>query len=254
MTPALGAIVTGVDLSEAPSSELLDRLDELLLEHLVLVLRGVQVAPDVHLALGDKWGEPLVHPFLAGIDGYPPIMAVLKEAHEEKPFGGEHWHADITFLNPPASASLLYSVELPPSGGDTLFANQQLAYERLSDGLKETLAGLDGVHVYPGFEEGDTEHTTAVHPVVRTHKDSGRPALFVNPAFVRRFEGWTEEESQPLLNYLYEHQVRPEFQVRVPWELDQLTIWDNRSVLHYAMDDYPNQRRLLHRVTAMERP
>ena len=249
MTPALGAVVNGPDLSDKPTPETLAALDGLLLEHLGLVLRGIPLHADVHLALAEVWGEPLVHQYLDGIDGYRAIMAVLKEAHEEKPFGGEHWHADITFINPPASASLLYSVDLPPSGGDTLFANQQLSFERLCVGLKATLRGLNAVHVYPGMEEG-APGSTAIHPVVRRHRDSGRDAMYVNPAFVTRFDGWTAEDSTSLLTWLYDHQTRPEFQLRVPWELNQLTIWDNRSVLHYAIDDYPGQRRLLHRVTA----
>ncbi|MGI9595719.1 MAG: TauD/TfdA dioxygenase family protein, partial [Acidimicrobiales bacterium] len=147
---------------------------------------------------------------------------------------------------------LLLADQLPPLGGDTLFANQFLAYEALSPGLLATLGPMKAVHVYPGFGEGDP-HTTAVHPVVRTHPVVGKRALFVNPAFVTRLEAMTGQESDPILSYLYHHQVRPEFCARVSWATNQLTLWDNRAVLHYAVNDYPGFRRRLQRVTVMER-
>lgn len=251
LSAALGAEVTGVDLrflDAATEATLI----ELLAEHLVLTFPGQTLTPDEHVALGAVFGEPFVHPFLDAVEGHPEILEVVHLPEDTKTFGGEHWHADITFMNPPSSVSLLHSHVIPPIGGDTMFANQFMAFEHLSAGLQATLESLQAVHVYPGLVEGDP-NTTAVHPVVRLHPVSGRRALFVNGAFVDRFDGFTNAESADLLQFLYAHQTRPEFVGRVSWTPGQLTMWDNRAVLHYAMNDYPGQHRHLQRVTVMER-
>ena len=155
-------------------------------------------------------------------------------------------------MNPPASVSLLQSLELPPSGGDTLFSNQYMALEALNADTRQEISGLNAMHLYPGHSADDPQ-SVAIHPVVRTHKLTGRQALFVNPAFVVRFQGWTEAESKPLLDKLFEHQIRPEFLGTVVWSDPMLTLWDNRAVLHHASNDYFGHRRTLQRVTAMER-
>lgn len=249
--PALGARIEGPDLTTPIQAEEGDALEALLLEYLVLSLPGQYVGPDRQVALGRRFGEPLIHPYLEPIDGHPEILRVVKEADERATFGGEFWHADITFMNPPSSVSLLQALELPPLGGDTLFANQFTAFETLSAGMQEMLAPLEAIHLYPGKEETDPA-AVAVHPVVRTHAGSGRRALFVNAAFTTRFVGMTESESRPLLEFLFAHQTRNEFVTRVGWEPGQLTLWDNRAVLHYAMNDYDGHRRALQRVTTME--
>lgn len=249
---ALGAVVAGVDLSQSLSADAQIHLRALLDEHLVLVFPEQQLLPGRHVEIGEVFGEPYVHPFLESIAEHDAILRVAKEPEDETVFGGEFWHADITFRNPPSSVSLLYAIDVPAGPcGDTLFANQFAAFDRLSSGMQSMLEGLEAVHVYPDMAE--CEATAAVHPVVRTHPRSGRKALFVNAAFVDRFVGWTVEESRPLLAQLEAHQTRPEFQGRVAWSNNQLTVWDNRAVLHYAMNDYPGQRRVLQRVTVMER-
>lgn len=245
-------MVVGVDLSEPLTREAKDFLVALLHEHLVLVFPDQQLSPARHVEIGQLFGEPYVHPFLDSIPEHAAILQVAKEPDDDEVFGGEHWHADITFRNPPSSVSLLYAIDIPEGPcGDTLFANQFSAYEQLSAGMASMLESLEAVHVYPELDESG--ETTAVHPVVRTHPGSGKKGLFVNAAFVDRFVGWTTDESRPLLDQLHAHQTRAEFQGRVRWDDNQLTVWDNRAVLHYAMNDYPGKRRVLQRVTVMER-
>ncbi len=252
LSNALGAMVIGLDLSEPLTREAEERLVELLHEHLVLVFPDQHLTPTRHVEVGQLFGDPYVHPFLHSIPEHEAILQVAKEPHDDEVFGGEYWHADITFRNPPSSVSLLYAIDIPDGPcGDTLFANQFFAYETLSPAMQVTLESLEAVHVYPDVDE--SEETAAVHPVVRTHPGSGKKALFVNAAFVDRFAGWTAAESRPLLEQLHAHQTRPEFQGRVRWDDHQLTVWDNRAVLHYAMNDYPGKRRILQRVTVMER-
>ncbi len=250
ITPTLGARVEGVDLSATDPAEL-DALGDLLAEHHVLALPGQSLTPDRHIELGTHYGEPLIHPFLDAIPEHPAILEVLKEPDDRVTFGGEYWHADISFLDPPSSVSLLYSHEVPDVGGDTLFADQFAAYDALSEPMRRFLDGLTARHVYPDME--DTPATGATHPVVRFHPRTGRRSLFVNPAFVVRIEELDPAESSAVLSFLYSHQIRPEFQARISWTPGQLVMWDNRSVQHYAMNDYPGVRRRLQRVTVMER-
>lgn len=193
------------------------------------------------------------------------IAEVRKEPDQQKNIGGS-WHTDHSYDLAPAMGSILYAREVPDSGGDTLFASMYLAYEALSDGLKETLEGLNAVHSSRHVFGHKTEYTgdggykgrynnpelatqDAVHPVIIRHPDSGRKALYVNPGFTLRFEGWTDEESKPLLNYLYQHAVRPEFTCRFKWQNGSIAFWDNRATMHYALNDYQGQRRLMHRIT-----
>ena len=247
---ALGARVEGVDLGDLDGEDW-ERLDALLADHLVLALPAQDLTVAEHVAVGEHYGEPYLHPFLDPIPGHPAILQVLKEADDVETFGGEYWHCDISFRDPPAAVSVLYAHEVPPYGGDTLFANTRLAYERLSEPMRTMLDGLAAVHVYPDMAE--TPETAAAHPVVRTHPVTGDKALYVNEAFVDRIEGLREHESRTILRFLYEHQTAPDFTCRVAWTPGQVTIWDNRMTVHYAMNDYPGQRRRLQRVTAIER-
>ncbi len=251
LTPALGAVVHGVDLGQPVSDAESANLQELLDNHLVLVFRDQKLTNARHVELGQIFGTPFLHPYLTAIDSHPEILEVRKEPEDEATFGGEFWHSDISFRNPPAAASLLYAHQVPPLGGDTIFANQYLSLEALSPAMRDMLRGLRGVHLYPGLTEDDP-NAFAVHPIVRRNHRTGREALFLNGAFVRRFEGMTEDESRSLLDFLFAHQVRPEFTGRVSWEPNQLTLWDNRATLHYAMNDYTGFRRILQRVTSME--
>lgn len=249
LSAALGARVTGVDLSSSLDDAAIDALRVALDEHHVLAIPDQELAPERHVEIGEWFGTPYIHPYLTPVDAHPAILEVRKEADDTEVFGGEHWHADITFTDPPAAASLLYSLDIPPVGGDTLFANQHLAFDRLSAGMQAMLSSINAVHRYPGKTE---DEASALHPVVRMHPRTGRPALYINAAFVSRFEDMTESESKPLLDYLFTHQARPEFQLRLGWTARMLTIWDNRSVLHYAMNDHHGYRRQLQRVTSIE--
>ena len=243
--------MSGIDLSGDVSRDEIEQLRLLLDEHHVLALPDQSLSPERHVEIGEWFGDPYVHPYLTSIDAHPAILEVRKEANETGVFGGEHWHADITFTNPPAAVSLLYSIDVPPVGGDTLFANQHMAWEALSADLRVRLDGLHAVHTYPEMTE---EEASAIHPVVRLHPRTGEAALYVNAAFVSRFDGMTETESKALLDDLFAHQVQPEFQLRLSWTPKMLTIWDNRSVLHNAMNDHYGHRRELQRCTAIESP
>lgn len=251
LSSALGATVTGIALADS-STDQAELIADLLAEHLVLVFPGQALTSEQHVQFASHFGEPYIHPFLEAVPESPAILQVLKEPEDVDTFGGEYWHCDISFEDPPAAVSLLHAKEIPSIGGDTLFANQELAFSQLSNGMKEMLRGLSAHHTYPDMDEED-DHASAIHPVVRRHPRTGRESLFVNAAFVSRFDDMTVQESTALLEFLFDHQVRPEFQARVTWSDDALVMWDNRATLHYAMNDYSGVRRRLERVTAMER-
>ncbi len=262
---ACGADVGGVDLAQASDDQIAE-IRQALLEHLVLRFRKQRLSPDQHKALGRRFGELNVHPHYHSLDGHPEILPILKEPDASENIGGV-WHADVTFLEHPAMGSLLYALEVPPAGGDTLFVNQYLAYDGLSDGMKAMLDGLAAVHTDTRLsrpdnkarnnaqrssklkDDADVEETANLHPVVRRHPETGRKGLFVNRAFTRRFQDMSEAESRALLDFLWAHAVRPEYTCRMDWEKDTLVFWDNRAVLHHAVNDYPGQRRTMHRVT-----
>ncbi len=252
LAASLGARVDGVRLTDAGDVEL-GALQDLLDEHHVLVVSGQdEFSVADHVRVGESFGDPYVHPFIDAIPEHPAILQVIKEPDDSETFGGEFWHCDISFTSPPAAVSILHACELPPIGGDTLFANTALAFDRLSPRLQSWVSELTATHVYPEKEEGPS--TAATHPVARIHPRTGRRALYVNPAFVTRIEELERDESDALLSFLYAHQTRPEFQVRVRWETGQVVLWDNRTTVHYAMNDYPGHRRRLQRVTAIEQP
>ena len=257
---ALGAEITGVDLSQPLSAAVVAEIRQALLDHLVIFFSGQELKPKLLLDFATRLGEPLAYPQLQGLPEEPLVTAVTKLEHERINFGGV-WHTDTSYLERPPMASLLYAVELPPCGGDTLFANQYLAYERLSAGLQRTLAGLTAVYtstkpaVAATREDRLRERSvevqvlTSEHPVVRTHPETGRKALYVNSGHTSHFKGWSEAESQPLLDYLFAHQVQPELTCRYRWQRGSLAIWDNRCTQHLPINDYHGFRRVMHRVT-----
>ena len=251
LAPTLGARVDGLDLASATAADL-DGLAGLLYEHLVVALPDQNLTTDRHVEIGQRFGQPLVHPFLEALPEHPAILQVLKEPHEQATFGGEFWHADITFIDPPSSVSILHGIEIPELGGDTLFSSQFAAYDALSPRMQEMLDRLTAVHAYP--EMAESPATSAVHPVIRVHPVSGHRAIFVNPAFSVRILDLAPGESRALLDFLFAHSCRPEFQARISWTPGQVLLWDNRAVQHYAMNDYHGVRRRLQRVTVMERP
>ena len=263
LAPAMGAEITGLDLEKGDfKSGLIDDIRAVWLEHHLLVLRDQNLSPQRQLELACAIGEPDIYPFLDGLDGFPEITSVLKREDETVNFGGV-WHTDTIYQEKPPMATMLQAVELPPIGGDTLFANQHLAWDRLSEGLKQTLSGLRVIctagkakvaasRTARIAEKGkvvNADVMQASHPVVRTHPETGRKSLYASPGHVIRFDGWTEEESAGLLAYLFQHQILPEFQCRLGWRVGDIAIWDNRCTLHYPLNDYHGRRRLLHRIT-----
>lgn len=265
---AIGAELHGVDLGDSLSSDTIGAIRQALLGHGVIFFRDQDLPPDRFLALARRFGTPLEYPFLKGIEGFPEIIPVSKLEHETINFGGV-WHSDTTYLHEPPMATLLVAREVPEAGGDTIFANQCLAYETLSDGMKQLLAELRGIASSAKADSSRTREDriksdgsadarkllTAEHPVVRTHPETGRKALYVNRAHTVAFAGMTEEESAPLLEFLFRHQIRPEFTCRFRWTAGSLAIWDNRCAQHYAINDYAGQRRVMQRITlAGDRP
>ena len=263
LAPAMGAEITGLDLAKGDfKSGLIDDIRAVWLKYHLLVVRDQNLSPQRQLELARTIGEPDIYPFLEGLDGFPEITSVLKREDETINFGGV-WHTDTIYQDKPPMATMLQAVELPPIGGDTLFANQHLAWDRLSDGLKQTLSGLRVIctagkakvaasRTARIAEKGKVVNADAMqasHPVVRTHPETGRKSLYASPGHVIRFDGWTEEESAGLLAYLFQHQILPEFQCRLGWRVGDIAIWDNRCTLHYPLNDYHGHRRLLHRIT-----
>ena len=258
---ALGAEVSGVDLARPLDDATVAALRQAWLEHLVLFFRDQDLSPAQFLAFARRFGEPIEYPFVRGLEDYPEIIPVLKLEHERVNFGGV-WHSDTAYLDVPPMASMLVAREIPPFGGDTLFANMYLAYETLSDGMKRMLDGLVAVNSSAKADASRTREDrmkdrareaardyVAAHPVVRRHPETGRRALYVNVAHTVRFDGMTEEESAPLLAFLFQHQIRPELTCRFRWRPGSIAFWDNRCAQHHAINDYRGHRRLLHRVT-----
>lgn len=257
---ALGAEVGGANLSDALTDAIVAEIRQAFLDHLVLFFRGQKLTPVEQLQFARRLGEPMEYPQLKGLPECPLITPVIKLEHERHNFGGV-WHSDTTYLERPPMASMLYAIEIPPYGGDTLFANQYLAYETLSAGMRETLGRLRGVNtstkadVTRSREDRlraagvESKALAAAHPVVRTHPETGRRALYVNAGHTAHFEGWTEAESAPLLSYLFAHQIKPEFTCRFRWEVGSLAMWDNRCAQHNPVNDYHGYRRIMHRVT-----
>ena len=259
---ALGAEIRGVALDRELDPEIVAALRQALLDHLVIFFRDQELPPQRFLAFGRRFGEPIEYPFVRGIEGYPEIIQVAKLEHERVNFGGI-WHSDTTYLQTPPMGTMLVAREVPPFGGDTLFANQYLAYEALSDGMKRLLEGLKGVNssakanttrtredrVKSDPSQRPNDDFVAEHPVVRTHPETGRKALYVNIGHTVRFAGMTEEESTPILTYLFEHQTRPEFTCRFSWKAGSLAFWDNRAAQHNPVNDYHGYRRIMHRIT-----
>ena len=262
LTGSIGAEIFGLDLSKPMDDESVAEVRRALLEHLVIFFRDQRITPEQQLAFARRFGEPGIYPFIKGLDGFPEITPVLKLEHERVNFGGV-WHSDTVYLPEPPMGTMLYARELPPFGGDTLFANQYLAYETLSAPLKAMLDGLTAVNsaakgavvasrqarVDDGGTGRKAEELNAEHPAVRTHPETGRKALYVNTAHTVRFKELSQEESEPILAFLYQHQVKPEFCCRFRWQPGSLAFWDNRCVLHNAVNDYHGERRVMHRIT-----
>ncbi len=265
---ALGAEVHGVDLAGPLDAATVAQIRRAFLEHQVIFFRDQPLGLEQYMAFATHMGTPIEYPFVKGVEGYPHVIEVKKLEHEKVNFGGV-WHSDTSYLDQPPMGSMLLAREVPPYGGDTLFASQYLAYEALSAGMKKLLEGLRGVNssakadvsrtredlIKAGGRSEAKKDYNAAHPVVRTHPETGRKALYVNVAHTARIEGMSDAESAPLLAYLFQHQVRPEFTCRFSWQPGSIAFWDNRCAQHNPVNDYHGFRRVMHRITlAGERP
>lgn len=261
LTASIGAVVRGVDLADVDDHTLAE-IRRIWLDHLVVVFRDQHLDADAYLAFARRLGTPDHYPFITGLDTHPEIIEVAKLPHETVNFGGI-WHTDTAYLERPPMATLLLAREIPPAGGDTMFADMYTAYESLSPGLRRVLDGLRAVNTSAladvsrtredrvrdrGAGDDDREYV-AVHPVVRTHPETGRRALYVNRAHTASFEDMTEDESRPLLEHLFRHSTRPETTCRVRWEVGSLALWDNRCAMHNPLNDYHGHTRRMHRIT-----
>ena len=258
---ALGAEIGGVDLSTDLDPGLVLEIRQALLDHGVIFFREQDIEPARFMRLAEYFGEPVEYPMVKGLPDFPRIIAVAKYENETVNFGGV-WHSDTTYLAEPPMGTLLIAREVPPFGGDTLFANQYLAYETLSPGMKRLLDPLRAVNSSAKADISKTredriksdgkqtrEDYTSEHPVVRTHPETGRKSLFVNCAHTLRFVGLSEAESAPILNFLYQHQIKPEFTCRFVWRAGSIAFWDNRCTQHNPVNDYHGYRRIMHRIT-----
>jgi taurine dioxygenase len=260
---ALGAEIHGVDLAAGLGDSTIAEIRQALLDYGVIFFRDQSIDREQHKAFTRRFGEVFIHPNYKGINTDPEIVDIRREPGDKK-IVGEDWHTDTTMVAEPPMGAILYAVEVPPYGGDTLFANQYLAYESLSDGMKQTLDGLRAIHTdrmvagpQAGMnahrstkvrEDADWRETVSIHPVVRTHPETGRKLLFVNRSYTVGFDGWTEAESKPLLEFLLEHGHRPQFTCRFRWAAGSIAFWDNRCTKHLAIHDAGPFRRIMRRT------
>lgn len=255
LTANVGAVISGVDLTEIDSGEF-ELIRSALFDHGVIFFRDQALSPEQHIAFAERFGPIDVNRFFTPVKDYPQIAEVRTEAHQNKVIGGS-WHSDHTYDPVPAMCSILVARDVPEFGGDTMFASSAAAYDALSDGLRECLERMDAWHSDGSFiedKDDDRIDESAItrpnsHPVVIRHPQTGRKSVYVNGGFTTHFVGWTEEESAPLLRYLYDFIPRPERSCRFTWQNGSVAVWDNRLVQHLAVGDYFGQHRLMHRVT-----
>ena len=263
---ACGAVISGIDISQDLDEQRLNEVKRAFHENLVIFFHNQDITEEQHKTFGRKFGTLNIHPRYVPLEDHPEIIPIRKDPANTTNVGGI-WHQDLTHLKEPPLGSILYALEVPSAGGDTMFANQYLAYEALSNGMKDLLDGMVAVHdnliqspkisanrnstrsskLREDLEEEDEPEME--HPVVVIHPETGRKALYVNSIRTRRFKDMTEEESKPLLNYLVEHSYQPEFTCRFKWKKGSVAFWDNRCLMHFALNDYPGQRRYMNRVT-----
>jgi len=237
----LGARIEGLDIRAVTDSEL-EEINSHFLAHQVLVFPNQELAELDHMAFAERWGKLVRHPY-AGMKDFPDIIE-LRNVGKRRDIN-QHWHSDMTYNPAPPKFTMLYAKETPTLGGDTAFSNQILAYEALSDGLKSVLVNLKAEHTAAGlagqYKQNTDQAPSAIHPVIRTHDETQQRALYVCRAFTHKFVGWSLKESKALLEFLYEHSIRPEFQARHHWQNGDLVMWDNRSLLHYAVHDHAEE-------------
>jgi taurine dioxygenase len=261
---ALGAEISGADLSSVDDPTF-EEIHRAWLEYQVLFFRNQKLTPADQTAFARRFGELDTYPFIAPLPQHPHVIPIIKEKDTRTNFGGG-WHSDMSYQEKPCMATLLYSIEVPARGGDTLFASMTAAYDALSEGMQKLLDGLRAVfsaskvHGAAGFykdadhpmdmtKNAAREEARFLHPVVRTHPETGRKALYLDLPHVDRLEGMRTAESVPLMEFLYQHATQPLFTTRFRWQPGCLAIWDNRCVQHYALNDYAGQRREMNRIT-----
>lgn len=265
-----GAVATGVDLRDV-GPELADELRAAWLAHQVLVLPDQHLSPAELVAAAQVFGPIGDDPYLGAMDEHAPVVELVREADETTPLFADVWHSDWSFLATPPAGTMLHAIEIPPVGGDTLFADQHGGYDALPDRLKEQIAGLVGIHsaqrgyartgLYGDRDEGrsmrilpsDDALATERHPLVRPHPETGRPALFCSLAYTVGIEGLSDHDAFVLIAELLEHTTSPEHVLRHRWEPGTIVLWDNRCLLHAATGGYEGHRRVLHRLTIAER-
>ena len=257
LTPVIGAEISGVDLAKPLTNRQQDEIHRALAENLVIFFRDQPLTPDQHLAFGRLFGDLHFHPAAPHIEGHPELLKIYADKDSPRA-NGEDWHSDVSCDPEPPMGSILHIRQTPPKGGDTLFANMYAAFEALSDRMKAYLDGLTAVHdgerayrgTYANYGVKDKPtYPRAEHPVVRTHPVTKRKCLFVNRAFTTRIVGIPRDESEAILEYLYQHAANPLFQCRFRWEPDSIAFWDNRCAQHHAMWDYWPHTRSGARVT-----
>jgi taurine dioxygenase len=259
---AVGGWVEGVDVKNLSDSEF-NAIRSAFFDYGALFFRDQDLTPEDHIAFARRWGEIDVNRFFLGVPGYPEIAQVLKEADQELNIGGG-WHTDHSYDEAPAMGSVLYALDIPPTGGDTLFAGMAAAYEALPVTMKERIAGLKARHgnghifgedsayqkaMNGRYKNPETAGQEAVHPIVLTHPDSGKKGIYVNPGFTLSVEGMDKADGDALLAEVYTHIQQPQFHYRHVWEEGMLAMWDNRATWHFALNDYQGHRRSLHRIT-----
>ena len=271
LSTAIGAEISNVDLSRDLSDAAIGEIRRALLDHCVVFFRDQDLSVEAHKRLARCFGEIFVHPNFNTGDHDPEVVTIVRKPGDTR-IVGEEWHTDTTMMAEPPMGALLYVLEVPPVGGDTLFANQYMAYERLSEGMKRMVDGLKCWHTdrkvagpnSPAAlakrstkvrDDNDWRETRNLHPVVRTHPETGRKCLFVNHSYSICFEGMTEDESRPLLDWLMEWGHRPEFTCRFRWRPGSVAFWDNRCVKHLALHDVHDHQRIMRRIQiAGDRP
>lgn len=269
LTPTIGAVIEGVDLSQPQSDDLIGSLRQALLDHLVIFFEDQHLTPVQHRDFAARFGELHTHPLYPGVPEAPELF--ILDNHKGNPTDNDAWHTDVTFIETPPMASILYARLLPQTGGDTCWSSMKAAYEALSPAMQQFLSGLDAVHDFArGFPtrgivanaagaakhaEEVARHPPVLHPVVRTHPETGADGLFVNYGFTERIKGLRRKESDAILGMLFDHIQKPEFQVRWRWGDNAIAFWDNRVTQHYAVNDYLPNRRVMNRATVLgDRP
>ena len=262
---ALGAEIAGVDLAAGVDDATFAEIHAAWLDHQVIFFRDQRIAPAQFEAFAERFGELDVYPFMEPLPGHPNVIPIIKEKDTKFNFGGG-WHSDMSYQEKPCKATLLYALEVPVRGGDTLYANMTAAYDALSSGMQALLADLRAVftaskvhgakglyknadHPMDMKKNAEKEEARHLHPVVRTHPETGRKALYLDLPHVEGLEGMHLHESLPLMTFLYQHATQPQFTTRFRWRVGSLAVWDNRCVQHYALNDYAGQRREMNRMT-----